>query len=100
MINPSRIYGIWDEGIVLDNHMQKSIFIGYDENGKEKFENTRTEIGELIYRYKYKNDKKALFLIIDDLYSTGNTLNEICRVLKQDKNTNKIYCLVITKTKR
>ena len=60
MLNPSRIYGTWDEGIVLDNHMLKSVFLGYDENGKEKFENTRTEIGELIYKFKYKNDRESL----------------------------------------
>lgn len=187
MINPKRIYGVWDYGIVLDNHMKRSIFLGYDENGKEKFDNTRTEIGELLYRFKYKNDKKSLLgimkmtkeildkwnikekidiiipvpssnkkrkyqpvyeiakeiskylnkeyredvliknsnlqakdknringlikktkgitetsniLVIDDLYSTGTTLNEVCRVLKTDKNINKIYCLVLTKTRR
>ena len=45
MLNPTRIYGEWDEGIVLDNHMLRSIFLGYNEDGKEKFENTRTERG-------------------------------------------------------
>lgn len=186
MINPVRIYGVWDEGIVLDNHMLKSVFLGYDENGKEMFENTRTEIGELIYKFKYQKDKgslpkiinlaedilekwnlrekvdivipvppsnkkryyqpvfeiareiakflnkeckvnmlskesdlqvkdgynisgkikqnmqidrKANILIIDDLYSTGATLNEVCKTLKKDKNVGKIYCLVMTKTK-
>lgn len=186
MLNPARIYGVWDEGIVLDNHMLKSFFLGYDENGKEKFENTRTEIGELIYKFKYKKDKKCLqkimnlikdildrwnldqkvdvvipvppsnktreyqpvfeiskevakylgkecktdllskesnlqvkdgyningtikqikkiekpanILVIDDLYSTGETLNETCKILKNDKNVKKVYCLAITKTK-
>ena len=65
MLNPSRIYGTWDEGIVLDNHMLKSVFLGYDENGKEKFENTRTEIGELIYKFKYKTDRESLPKIMD-----------------------------------
>lgn len=186
MLNPTRIYGAWDEGVVLDNHMLKSVFLGYNENGKEKFENTRTEIGELIYKFKYQKDKSSLskitdlvkdilekwslkekvdiiipvppsnktrdyqpvfeiareiakvldkecktdilskesnlqvkdgynisgtikqnkklerktnILIIDDLYSTGATLNEVCKTLKQDKNVGKIYCLVMTKTK-
>ena len=35
MLNSVRIYGAWDEGIVLDNHMLKSIFLGYDEKLKE-----------------------------------------------------------------
>ena len=186
MLNPTRIYGTWDEGIVLDNHMLKSVFWGYDENGKEKFENTRTEIGELIYKFKYQKDKGCLLqimdlirdildkwnlkekidiivpvppsnktreyqpvfeiakeiakylgkeckvdvlskesnlqvkdgynisgmirrnknidnevnvLVIDDLYSTGATLNEVCKVLRNDKNVKNIYCLAMTKTK-
>ena len=60
LLKPIKIYGTWDEGIVIDYHMLKSKFLGYDENGKEKFENVRTEIGELLYRYKYKKDKKCL----------------------------------------
>lgn len=186
MLNPVRIYGTWDEGIVLDNHILKSVFLGYDENGKEKFENTRTEIGELIYKFKYQKDKESLpkimnlikdildkwqlkekidivipvppsnktreyqpvfeiakeiakylgkeckldilskesnlqvkdgynirgmikqttkleqqsnILIIDDLYSTGATLNETCKTLRKDSNVKNIYCLAMTKTK-
>lgn len=187
MLNPIRIYGTWDEGIVLDNHMLKSVFLGYDNRGREKFENTRTEIGELIYKYKYKNSADSLIkiinlikdiiekwdlkrkidmvipvppsnkmrsyqpvfeiakeianfldkdcrldillkeddlqakdnfnvegrfkqivkinqpanvLIVDDLYSTGATLNEVCKILREDRNVMKIYVLAITKTKR
>lgn len=184
--NPIKIYGVWDEGFVIDNHMQKSVFLGYDKYGKEIFENTRTEIGELIYRFKYKKDIKCLskiinivqfalnkselkdkfdliipvppsnknrkfqpvfeiakevakcygkecridilskesnlqvkdgynvcgkirqincfekisnILVIDDLYSTGMTLNEVCKIIKKDRKVRKIYCLVMTKTK-
>lgn len=186
MLHPVRIYGVWDEGIVLDNHMLKSVFIGYDENGKEQFENTRTELGELLYKFKYQSntevlndimelvknildkwnlkdkidlvipvpptnklrkyqpveklsfeiaqylnkecdasllkkdstlqskngydivgtirqlktlDREANILVIDDLYSTGATLNETCKVLKKDSNVKKIYCLAMTRTK-
>ena len=186
MLNPTQIYGTWDEGIVIDNHMIKSVFLGYDEDGKEKFENTRTELGELLYKFKYQKDQNSLLrimdlikdildrwnlkekidiiipvppsnktreyqpvfeiakeiakylgkeckldvlskesnlqvkdgynisgmirknknidnevniLVIDDLYSTGATLNEVCKVLKNDKNVKTIYCLAITKTK-
>ena len=185
-MKPIKIYGSWDEGIVLDNHMLKSVFIGYDNNQKEVFENTRTEIGELVYQYKYhkkkeclndimklikgvldtwcvkekidivipvppskkkreyqpvveiakeiskylnkncklgilyktnniqakdghsiegsiismcKNEKLGNVLIVDDLFSTGATLNEVCKVLRRNNNVNKIYCLVLTKTK-
>lgn len=186
MLNPTRIYGTWDEGIVIDNHMIKSVFLGYDEDGKEKFENTRTELGELLYKFKYQKDQNSLLrimdlikdildrwnlkekidivipvppsnktreyqpvfeiakevakylgkeckvdvlskesnlqvkdgyhingmikqnknieneaniLIIDDLYSTGATLNEVCKVLRNDNNVKNLYCLAMTKTK-
>lgn len=187
IIKPIKITGAWNEGIVISNHMLKSTFLGYDEKGNEIFKNKRTELGELIYKFKYKNDKKCLdkimnilkpildnwnikeqidivipvppsnknriyqpvcvlakeisiylnkeydskilfklnniqakdgsnikntiiqnskikepsnILVIDDLYSSGSTLNEVCKVLKKDKNVKRIYCLVMTKTKR
>ena len=36
LLKPIKIYGTWDEGIVIDYHMLKSKFLGYDENGKEQ----------------------------------------------------------------
>ena len=186
MKSPIKIYGYWDEGFVLDNHMLKSSFLGYDKTGKEKFENIRTELGELLYEFKYKQNKKVLVnimniiipfldkwnlknkinlvvpvppsnnyriyqpvfeltkeiakylhkdynlhlltkinnlqkkdgyniegtikltnnisglynvLLIDDLISSGATLNEVCKVLKSNAKVRHIYCLVLTKTK-
>ncbi len=186
MLHPTEIYGAWDKGVVLDNHIIKSILLRYDEKGREIFKNERTELGELIYKLKYQNKKDALskilnlikenldilnlkekidvilpippsnkkrkyqpvfeisreiakylnkelktnilikktnfqvkdgydikgsikqinnfkestnILLIDDLYSTGATLNEVCKVLRKDIKVNKIYCLVMTKTK-
>lgn len=49
---------------------------------------------------KNKNiDNEVSILVIDDLYSTGATLNEVCKVLRNDKNVKIIYCLAMTKTK-
>ena len=46
-----------------------------------------------------KNPKRNCnILLIDDLFSTGNTLIECVRVLKTDKLVNDIYVLTITKT--
>ena len=35
-------------------------FWGYDEFGREQFDTWRTEVGELLYRLKYRNDPSAL----------------------------------------
>lgn len=43
--------------------------------------------------------KPCNVLLIDDLYSSGQTANECVRVLREDKNICKVYFLAITKTK-
>ena len=188
MLEPIKIFGNWDDGYALDNHMLSSEFLGYDENGKEKFNNTRTQVGELVYQIKYNHNKEKLnellnmmksfldswkikdktdliisappskqnrshqpvfeianiigsyleksvdnailvkntnlqakdghtnidgvivknktfdrpvsILLVDDLYSTGATLNEAAKILKNDENVNNIYVLAMTKTRR
>lgn len=187
MNNLIKIVGQWDEGYVLSEHMISSQFIGYDANGRERYNSKRSVLGELLYQFKYKQNKNELpliikivkekikelkleqkvdvvipvpasnknriyqpvyilaqaiarqlnkkyienvlektndrqakdgkiqensiikninfnnptnVLVIDDLYSTGNTLNEVVRTLKNDSNVKKVYCLVMTKTKR
>ena len=187
MIKPIKIFGNWSSGFVLDHHVERSEFLGYDENGREKFETTRTELGELVYRIKYKGERQKTselldmirdfldksgikdmadiiipvpptkrnrtyqpvfeiastigkylekpveidilekradlqakdgytdiegsivknkdfenpinVLVVDDLYNTGNTLNDVANALKTDKHVKNIYVLVMTKTK-
>lgn len=54
--------------------------------------------GNIVKKKAFK--RKVNLLLIDDLYETGSTLSETCSVLKQDKNTEHIYVLTMTKTKR
>lgn len=58
--NPRKIDGPWADGRVLDLHSTGSEFLGYDEYGHEQFDTRRTEVGELLYRLKYRNDATAL----------------------------------------
>ena len=58
--NPRKIRGPWTDGYVLDVHSTGSVFVGYDEFGHSQFDTIRTEIGELLYRLKYKTDVSAL----------------------------------------
>jgi competence protein ComFC len=57
---PRRIRGAWAEGYVLDVHSTGSTFLGYDEYGHTVFETLRTDVGELLYRLKYRGDATAL----------------------------------------
>lgn len=59
-INPLRIDGPWADGRVLDLHSSGSEFLGYDEYGHEQFDTRRTDVGELLYRLKYRNDLSAV----------------------------------------
>ncbi len=59
-LHPMKIKGNWVAGYVLDLHVESSEFIGYDEFGHEQFDTKRTELGELVYRLKYKRDTAVL----------------------------------------
>jgi predicted amidophosphoribosyltransferase len=66
-INPKRITGSWTEGFALDFHTLSSDYIGDDEYGHPQFDTKRSEIGELLYRLKYRKDSSVL----DDIITTA-----------------------------
>ncbi len=59
-LNPRPVRGSWDDGRTLDDHIRSSEFVGYNEYGHAQFESTRTELGELLYRLKYRGDQSAV----------------------------------------
>lgn len=64
VLHPQGIKGPWQAGIVLDWHTVASQVIGQNEFGYPIFDNTRSEIGELLYHFKYRNDQNALHQIV------------------------------------
>jgi competence protein ComFC len=64
------IVGRWREGYALDLHTLTSIFTGHDEFGHPRFESTRSEVGELLYRLKYSHDRS----VVDEIAETAATL--------------------------
>ena len=48
----------------MDLHTLESEFAGYGELGQKLFDTSRTEMGELLYRLKYRLDKSVLPKII------------------------------------
>jgi predicted amidophosphoribosyltransferase len=49
-----RIPGPWDDGFALDFHTVGSALLGHDDAGHPVFDTRRTELGEALYRLKYR----------------------------------------------
>lgn len=59
-LHPQTIEGPWKSGIVLDWHTVGSTLAGENEFGHPIFETIRSEIGELLYQFKYRANQGAL----------------------------------------
>jgi competence protein ComFC len=59
-INPTRIAGRWSHGFTLDVHTTSSGLAGRDGYGHPQFASKRSELGELLYRLKFRGDKSVV----------------------------------------
>jgi competence protein ComFC len=59
-INPIRIPGRWSNGFTLDLHTTSSGLAGRDGYGHPQFASKRSELGELLYRLKFRGDKSVI----------------------------------------
>jgi len=59
-INPTRIPGRWSSGYTLDVHTTSSGLAGRDGYGHPQFASRRSELGELLYRLKFRGDKSVV----------------------------------------
>ena len=57
--NPRVVQGAWRLGWTLDRHTTRSVFLGYDPDGHERYETTRSPLGELLYQLKYRGQRTA-----------------------------------------
>lgn len=55
-VRVKKIEGSWDLGYVLHKHTLSSVYLGVDERGHDRFDNTRSEPGEALYQLKYQRD--------------------------------------------
>jgi predicted amidophosphoribosyltransferase len=55
-INIRQIHGAWDLGYSLDKHTLSSTPIGPNEWGHMQFDTVRSEIGEALFKLKYRSD--------------------------------------------
>jgi predicted amidophosphoribosyltransferase len=56
--------GIWKSGKAYDLHTVSSTHLGVDEQGRDRFDNKRSEMGELVYQLKYQYDQSAVPKIV------------------------------------
>ena len=80
-IKHSKISGSWRDGFALDLHTTSSEFMGYDEFGHPVFDTQRSEIGELLYRLKFKADKSVLDEILETVINFLNNTWKISNTL-------------------
>ena len=66
-VRPMKIPGRWRDGVVLDFHTVSSTYLGDDEYGHPQFDTKRTELGELLYRLKYRSDMSFVAEIVDTI---------------------------------
>lgn len=66
-VSIKQIGGIWDLGYALDKHVLSSEFIGYNEFGHPEFNTTRTEVGESLFRLKYRGDWSQIQPLANEL---------------------------------
>lgn len=59
-----KVEGNWTTGLAYDVHTLSSTYLGPDEFGHARYENTRSEMGELIYQLKYRQDRTTLPSIV------------------------------------
>lgn len=59
------LLGNWKLGFAYDVHTLGSVYLGADEQGRDHWDTTRSEMGELVYQLKYRNDISVVRKIVD-----------------------------------
>jgi competence protein ComFC len=63
-----KLEGNWRGGWAFDIHTLSSQHLGQDEYGHDRYENKRSDMGELVYQLKYQHDSSVVNKIVDLLY--------------------------------
>jgi competence protein ComFC len=63
--------GNWKSGKAYDLHTVSSTHLGVDEFGHDRFDNKRSEMGELVYQLKYRSDPATIDIIVKLLDGIG-----------------------------
>jgi len=87
---------------ILNKPVLENVLIRVKETPTQTILNTQERLENMKDAFKVK-DKKIIknktLLIIDDVYTTGATIDSCCKVLK-DSGSSKIYCVTVGHTVR
>jgi competence protein ComFC len=64
-IHPREITVRWRQGVALDMQTVSSTYLGVNSYGHDQHDSKRSEMGELLYRLKYKGDREAITPIVE-----------------------------------
>lgn len=64
-IHPREITGRWRQGVALDMQTVSSTYLGVNSYGHDQYDSKRSEMGELLYRLKYKGDREAITPLVE-----------------------------------
>lgn len=85
------IEGNWSKGLSFDIHTLSSVYLGQDENGHDQFDNKRSEMGELVYQLKYKQDTSVVTKIVDLIQTLGSLASFDAFVAIPTSNKNRVH---------
>ena len=83
-IDPKRITGNWTHGWALDQHTLRSTASASDQMGHPEFATDRSEIGEALFKLKYRDDRAQVEPIartVSDFIRGRSELSDIQTVL-------------------
>ncbi len=82
------LQGRWKKGFAHDVHTLSSVYMGVDEYGHDRWDTTRSEMGELVYQLKYQGNTSVIPRIIDLLgkYKGLETMDAIIPIPSTNKH--------------
>ncbi|MEY3788788.1 MAG: hypothetical protein RIQ94_940 [Pseudomonadota bacterium] len=83
-----KLDGNWKAGVAYDLHTLSSEYLGQDEYGHDRYNNTRSEMGEFVYQLKYQHDETVVGKIVDLLQDINGlkTIEVIIPIPPSNKN--------------
>jgi len=92
-----KLEGNWAAGVAFDLHTLSSENLGRDDHGHDQYNNSRSEMGELVYQLKSKHDWSVVDNIVD-LVQTVKGLDKMDAIIpippgNKDRSKQPVYSI-------